>query len=225
MMMKPHLAKTSICTAFLATAMTAGSGLFSAVFAQSTDSTQVPASSRLTFGTDLGAGILPPAGSNGIGRYFSSRPQNSIVIGPALQDAQYPENASQFWLEIDSNRNTRTNALSAQIGLGYAPVPELGIAVGPFVELGSTRSENIGNYQTGGYAPDQRRSQVLFSDSDNAFHDAGLAASLSYMPLEDIWIGLHGSVSRNMAPPHPEQSILDGIDAMLGLTASYRIEF
>jgi len=104
-------------------------------------------------------------------------------------------------------------------------VPELGIAVGPFVELGSTRSENIGNYQTGGYAPDQRRSQVLFFDSDNAFHDAGLAASLSYMPLEDIWIGLHGSVSRNMAPPHPEQSILDGIDAMLGLTASYRIEF
>jgi len=32
-------------------------------------------------------------------------------------------------------------------------------------------------------------------------------------------------VSHSIAPSPPNQGILDGIDAMLGLTASYRIEF
>ena len=65
-----------------------------------------------------------------------------------------------------------------------------------------------------------------FALGDNAVtNDAGLAGSLSYMPLEDIWIGLHGSVSRDLTSTNRKDGFLDGIDAMLGLTASYRIQF
>ncbi len=223
-MTKPHLITSMLYPALLITLMITGFGQGPVALAQSNDISgvsQTGSGSRLTFGNDLGVGILPPVGRNNISRYFSSRTRNSILFGPESGDA---EQSSRLWLELDNPGNTR-NGLSAQIGLGYSPTPDLGIAFGSFFDLSATRSENIGIYQTGGYGIERHRSQVLLTEGGNSFNDAGLAASLSYMPLQDIWIGLHGSVSRNMTPTQPDQNILDGIDAMLGLTASYRIEF
>ncbi|RCK47945.1 hypothetical protein [Thalassospira profundimaris] len=220
-MMKLHLANFSLYSALLAALITVGMGRLSSAYAQSDDVPSISSAPRLAFGSDLGAAILPPAGHNGISRYFSGRTRSSFLLGPEPDDTGQ---GSQFWLEMDGTRNTH-NGLSAQIGLGYSPTPGLGIAVGPFLDLSASKSENIGIYQTGGYAFEQPRRPLLLSESDNDINDAGLAASLSYMPLQDIWIGLHGSVSRNLTPSQPDQSVLDGIDAMLGLTARYRIEF
>lgn len=223
-MTKSHLMATLLYPAFLAALIATGFGQGSVAHAQSNpvpDISQTEPTSRLAFGGSPGIGILPPAGQNGISRYFSGRARNSILLGTEPGD---PEQGSLLWLELDSTR-TLQNRFSTQIGLGYAPSPDLGFAVGPFIDLSAAKSENIGIYQTGGYAFDENRNRVLLSEGGNSFNDAGLAASLSYMPLQDIWIGLHGSVSRNLTPVQPDQSILDGIDAMLGLTASYRIEF
>ena len=224
-MTKSHLISNLLCPTFLTAFIMTGFGDGSVAHAQSNEisgPSQTEPASRLVFGGDPGAGILPPAGQNGISRYFSGRTRNSIVLGTEPDDTA--QNSSLLWLEFDSTKTPR-NGLSTQIGLGYAPSPDFGFAVGPFLDLSAAKSENIGIYQTGGYAFDESRNRVLLSEGGNSFNDAGLAASLSYMPLPDIWIGLHGSVSRNLTPAQPDQSILDGIDAMLGLTASYRIKF
>ncbi|MBX2832808.1 MAG: hypothetical protein KTR23_16915 [Rhodospirillales bacterium] len=156
-----------------------------------------------------------------VGNYFSGRTSYAISLGT---DPSEPDRAEQFWLAFDGINNDQ-QGISAQIGLGYAPTPTLGFAVGPFLDLNTATTENIGIYQSGGLAPERSLRRAFLSHNGVLFNDAGLAASLSYMPLEDIWIGLHGSVSHNLIPTAPDQGILDGIDAMLGLTASYRIQF
>lgn len=223
-MTKTHLITRLLYPTLLAALIVTGFGHGSVAHAQSSDisnALQTGPASRLAFGGDPGIGILPPVGQNGLSRYFSGRTRNRILLGTESRDT---EQGNLFWLEFDSTR-TLGNSLGTQIGLGYAPSSEFGFAVGPFLDLGAAKSGNIGIYQTGGNAFDQDQNRVLFSEGLNTFNDAGLAASLSYMPLQDIWIGLHGSVSRNLSPTQPDQSTLDGIDAMLGLTARYRIAF
>ncbi|MEQ8392125.1 MAG: hypothetical protein RIB30_14130 [Thalassospira sp.] len=221
-MTKLHLIKRSLLTLILATCISTGLGPIYAAYAQSNETAEtVSPSSRLAFGGGFATGILPPAGHDGIGNYFSGRTSYGISLRSAPDQ---PDRTDQFWLELDSNTNNQ-QGISAQIGLGYSPTPDVGFAVGPFLDLNAATTDNIGIYQTGGLAIEQPRQRALISGNHNAFNDAGLAASLSYMPLEDIWIGLHGSVSHSLTPTPPDQGILDGIDAMLGLTARYRIEF
>lgn len=221
-MTKLHLIKQSLLTLILAACISTGLGLIYAAHAQSIESAEtVTPSSRLAFGGGFATGILPPAGHDGIGNYFSVRTSYGISLRSVPTE---PNRTDQFWLELDSNTNSQ-KGISAQIGLGYSPTPDVGFAVGPFLDLNAATSDNIGIYQTGGLATERPPQRALISGNSSAFNDAGLAASLSYMPLEDIWIGLHGSVSHSLSPTPPDQGILDGIDAMLGLTASYRIEF
>lgn len=222
-MTKHVWAYPSRMAAFLTTFLCVGFAQTGPSFAQSLESEERTTSgSRLVpGGSAFTSGILPPVGAYGIGNYFSGQSRYSITLGEEPDDEHVRD---QYWLELDSSTNTR-QGVSAQIGLGYSPSPNLGFAVGSFLDLDAASSRNIGLYHTGGYAVEPTSRRVLLSSSSSSFNDAGLAASLSYMPLEDIWIGLHGSVSRNFTPTSPDDGVLDGIDAMLGLTASYRIKF
>lgn len=222
-MTKQVWAYPSRMAAFLTTFLCVGFAQTGPSFAQTLETEERTTSGArlIPGGSAFTSGILPPVGANGIGNYFSGQSRYSIALGEQPDDGAIRD---QYWLELDSSTNAR-QGVSAQIGLGYSPSPDLGIAVGSFLDLDATSSRNIGVYQTGGHAVEPPSRRVLLSNSGSSFNDAGLAASLSYMPLEDIWIGLHGSVSRNLSPANPDEGVLDGIDAMLGLTASYRIEF
>ncbi|MFV1852872.1 MAG: hypothetical protein ACFHHU_18000 [Porticoccaceae bacterium] len=222
-MTKQVWAYPSRMAAFLTTFLCVGFAQTGPSFAQTLESEdRTTSGSRLIpGGSAFTSGILPPVGTNGIGNYFSGQSPYSVPLGNEPDDGSVRD---QYWLELDSSTNAR-QGVSAQIGVGYSPSPDLGFAVGSFLDLDAASSRNIGVYQTGGYAVEPLSRRVLISNSGSSFNDAGLAASLSYMPLEDIWIGLHGSVSRNLTPTTPDEGVLDGIDAMLGLTASYRIEF
>ena len=224
-MTNPHLSINWLLAAPLATVF--GFGPLDAAYAQSTATstmTDAPSSSSsyLVPGGNLMSGILPPAGHNSLGRYISGRTTYGIQISP--DDTNNTDDAGQVWLELNGQTTDR-NGMSAQVGLGYAPTPDVGIAVGPFVDLSGSRSDNFGAYEAGSYEHQTRSSRIMLSDGSSGFDDAGFAASLSFMPLEDIWIGLHGSVSHSLTPSETHQGMLDGIDAMLGLTARYRIEF
>lgn len=219
-MSKPYLSINWLLAAPLATLF--GVSALECAYAQSstTDENPLP-TSYLVPGGGLGSGILP---HNSLGPYFSGRTIYGFQIHPTANDSTDTDNTAQVWLELDGH-TTATNGVSAQVGLGYSPSPGLGFSVGPFVDLNGPIARNIGVYEAGsdGYQP--RSTRLLLSKGGNRLDDAGLAASLSFMPLEDIWIGLHGSVSHSLTPSESPQGMLDGIDAMLGLTARYRIEF
>lgn len=172
-------------------------------------------------GSAFGPGGISSTVPHDFDQDFTPSSRYGIALAPTPSD---PENTSQYWLEFGGVPRT-DRGMNAQIGLGYSPSPDLGFTVGPFLDLDAATPGNIGIYQTDRLGA-QRRIRSGFSGSGTGdAHDAGLAGSLSYMPLEDIWIGLHGSVSRDLTPRNSEDGLLDGIDAMLGLTARYRIEF
>lgn len=141
-----------------------------------------------------------------------------------------------MWLEATATP-TSHNGFAAQLGIGYAPSPDLGFAAGPVLMLNSPLlgtgygEEDPNDFSVtptvppdGWWSPRHEfRAQADPQDS------AGLAASLSYMPFEDIWIGIHGRVSKNLNANNDTQKskdgLLDNIDTMLGLTAGYRLNF
>ncbi|MDP2699573.1 hypothetical protein [Thalassospira sp.] len=166
-------------------------------------------------------GILPMPGMSGGTRH------NLMVFGPDEQDPSADDGL--MWLEMGMGPTT-SNGVSAQLGLGYAPSSDLGLSFGPVVELNGTLGQGMGAGYADDYSvtPTQRQGGStqrlrLTSSLPSGQDNAGLAASLSYMPLQDIWIGVHGRVTSdfNAAPG----STLPGVDAMLGLTAGYRLEF
>ena len=70
-------------------------------------------------------GILPPASPGGMRNYFSTRGNRGIVLGNPANDSESDQ--SLFWLEMDS-QPTSSNGIAAQIGIGFAPRPDLGFA-------------------------------------------------------------------------------------------------
>ncbi|WP_147262312.1 hypothetical protein [Thalassospira xiamenensis] len=171
-------------------------------------------------------GILPPASPGGMRNYFSTRGNRGIVLGHPASDSEGDQ--SLFWLEMDS-QPTSSNGIAAQIGIGFAPRPDLGFAFGPVFELNGPigQSASIGSGNDYDVTPTHRPSGVYsqnFSSNPAGTDDAGIAASLSYMPFQDIWIGLHGRVTSDLSSG-PNAAEPDRFDAMLGLTAGYRLEF
>ena len=172
-------------------------------------------------GSAFGPGGISASNASGHDHEFIPSARYGFTMNP---DAYTPENPSQYWLEFGGAPRA-DNRINARIGLGYSPSPDLGFSMGPFLDLDVAAPGMIGVYQTdqfGGRHPFRPRFAL---GNVAATNDAGLAGSLSYMPLEDIWIGLHGSVSRDLTNTNTRDGLLDGIDAMLGLTASYRIQF
>lgn len=208
---------------FLTALLIAGFGQRSLAIAQSLENDlQVPPGMQLVpGGSAFGPGGIPTSHTSGLDGEFIPSARYGLTINP---DAYAQESPSQYWLEF-SGTPRAGSGMNARIGLGYSPSPDLGFSMGPFLDLDVAAPGTIGVYQTdqfGGRHP----LHPGFALGDNAVtNDAGLAGSLSYMPLEDIWIGLHGSVSRDLTSTNRKDGFLDGIDAMLGLTASYRIQF
>ncbi|MCC9624594.1 hypothetical protein LPB41_23170 [Thalassospira sp. MA62] len=185
------------------------------------DSTLLSASRHPGFMTSSGNAT---DGTVSTPKYGFGNTPYTLSLGTPSDDGTSPDH----WLWFGLNGADSPNrALRAQIGLGYAPTPDTGLAVGPFVDLNGSIGNQIGIYPSGTMAgTDLTGRRMGRQNRESASDDAGLAASLSYMPLPDIWIGLHGSVSRSLTPDDgPNNGALDGIDAMLGLTAHYRFEF
>lgn len=236
-MTKLHLACTVPTLTFLTALLCAGLAQNTSAIAQSVaPSIAQPTPSpnantpgrQLVFGggsSSFSSGILPPAGHSRIGNYFDRQHQYGIALGPTpdVSDDGSPP-TDQYWLEFGGTAENH-HRLNAQIGLGYSPTPDLGIAVGSYFDVNAATNTGYGNYQPGGYAQPRLRQRPSLTESGSFLNDAGLAASLSYMPFADIWIGLHGSVSRNLSTTPTDDGTLDGIDAMLGLTATYKVEF
>lgn len=147
-MTKLHFVKQSLLTIILITCISTGLGHFYAAHAQSNDRNQTPP--RLSFGGDVIPGMTSQSSYDPVGNYFYGRTSYAIPLG---DDPNEPERTDQFWLAFDGINNDQ-QGISAQIGLGYAPTPTLGFAVGPFLDLNTTTSENIGLYQSGGLAPE-----------------------------------------------------------------------
>ena len=199
--------------------------------------TATPAETGVTIGmpeidllhSNLVPGILPPLGQSGLSQYFSQSGNRSIILGSPSGGEN--EDVSLFWLEMNS-RPQPGKGVSAQIGLGFAPRPDLGIAFGPVFELNGPIGKSIGNDTSHDYdvtpthRPGDYYNQEFSSRRSNnsGTDDAGIAASLSYMPFKDIWIGLHGRLTSDLTSA-PNTGGTDSFDAMLGLTAGYRLEF
>ncbi len=210
-------------TTFLTTLLCAGLIQNGFSYAQSPED-NIPAQDGthlIPGGSMFGTGILPPFGRIGSMADLTPSARYGIALGPSADD---PTDTSHYWLELGSTSRSE-QGMRGQIGLGYSPSPEIGFAMGPFFDLDSSAPGGIGVYQTDEFAAGQSTRHGFVVGGDGLTNDAGLAGSLSYMPLPDIWIGMHGSVSRDLGAQNPNDGLLDGIDAMLGLTASYRIKF
>ncbi|OSQ32712.1 hypothetical protein TH468_04005 [Thalassospira sp. MCCC 1A03138] len=174
-------------------------------------------------------GILPPALPGGMSNYFAPRRNHGIVLNNPSTDGE--SDPSLLWFEIDSQPTTN-NGIAAQFGIGYAPRPDLGFAFGPVFELNGPIGQSIGTDQRNDFDVTPTHHPGGFyrhnfsgnPGNPSGTDDAGIAASLSYMPFQDIWIGLHGRLTSDLAPD-PNTGALDRFDAMLGLTAGYRLEF
>lgn len=223
-MAKRHWIEPVRTATFLTTLLCAGLVQNSNAFAQSRDNNvPVEDGARLIPGGSIfGAGLLPPAGRIGPNLDFTPSARYGLALGPSTDDTT---DTSRYWLEFGGTTSRSARGMSGQIGLGYSPSPEIGFAVGPFFDLGNAGPGSLGVYQTDDFGTGQSTRHGFVVGGDGLTNDAGLAGSLSYMPLPDIWIGMHGSVSRDLGAQNPSDGLLDGIDAMLGLTASYRIEF
>lgn len=228
--------------AILAVAVTTG-GFWQTAQAQSTQST-TPDETGVTIGMlqtgtqagnspkSLVPGILPPALRSGMSSYFFPRPNHGILLNNSSRSNE--NDRSLLWFEMDS-QPTSNNGVSTQFGIGYAPQPNLGFAFGPVFELNGPigQSLGIGSGNDDDVTPTHRPGGVYspnFSGNrgnpgnPSGTDDAGIAASLSYMPFQDIWIGLHGRVTSDLSSG-PNTAAPDRFDAMLGLTAGYRLEF
>ena len=179
-------------------------------------------------------GILPGPGRNGFDTYFSSAPSRSHGVVLTLPGSKSNPNdnnqAGLMWFEANSNQ-TANNGLAAQFGIGYSPNRAVGFAFGPVVELngslghhiGSSSSDNEDYLVTPTLRNDTGISSVGFGSGQGS-DSAGLAASLSYMPFEDLWVGIHGRLTSDLTSSSSRSSN-DRFDAMLGLTAGYRLQF
>ncbi|NIY76586.1 hypothetical protein HED22_13125 [Thalassospira sp. HF15] len=208
---------------FLMTLLIAGLVQSPLVMAQSleTDPASPPAIQLVPGGSAFGPGGIRTANPTGFDRDFTPSARYGITLNP---DANAPDDPAQYWLEFGGAPRA-DHGMNARIGLGYSPSPDLGFSLGPFVDLDAAAPGTVGVYQTDPFGTQRPMRPGFGHSSTGITHDAGLAGSLSYMPLEDIWIGLHGTLSRDLSTQNPEDGLLDGIDAMLGLTARYRIEF
>ncbi len=208
---------------FLTALLYAGFAQLSIAFAQSVEH-EPSASNRIELipgGSAFGPGGILPSTGTAIDHSVSRYGGYGIALNP--QDA-IQENSALYWLEFGGMPHA-DHGVNARIGLGYSPSRDLGFSVGPFLDLDTTSPNDRSIYQTDTFGRSNRgRSSFGLTDLTMT-RDAGLAGSLSYMPLEDIWIGLHGTVSRDLTTGRNHDGFLDGIDAMLGLTARYRIEF
>ncbi|OKH88705.1 hypothetical protein LF95_00950 [Thalassospira sp. TSL5-1] len=178
-------------------------------------------------------GILPAPGRNGFDNYFStgaSRQRTAILTLPGSQSKSgEKQQNSMMWLEASTDQSPG-NGISAQFGVGYSPSRTLGFAVGPVVQLngslgrhmGMTTSEDADYLVTPTLRHDNTLSATGFS-SEQGTDGVGLAASLSYMPFEDLWIGIHGRLTSDLTSSSSNPT--DRFDAMLGLTAGYRLKF
>jgi hypothetical protein len=186
-----------------------------------TDRPSRPAIQLVPGGSAFGPNGISPASPTGLNPDFTPSARYGITTNP---DPNASESQSQYWLEFGGAPRA-DRGMNALIGLGYSPSPDLGFSMGPFVDLDAAAAGTVGVYQTDTFGRQHAVRPGFARSAIGSSQDAGLAGSLSYMPLEDIWIGLHGSVSRDLSTQNSEDGLLDGIDAMLGLTARYRIEF
>jgi len=220
---RPSWAKRHrICT-FLTALLYAGLTQTPSAFAQSLESEPTSQSGvkLIPGGSAFGPGGIAYSGPTGFDQNFTPSARYGLTLGPDPTDA---DTAPQYWFEFGGAPRT-DHGMNAQIGFGYSPSPDVGLSVGPFLDLDAATPGNLGVYQTNTFGVQQHVRPSFGITGTGVSNDAGLAGSLSYMPLEDIWIGLHGSVSRDLTPANPTDGLLDGIDAMLGLTASYRVQF
>ncbi|RCK41052.1 hypothetical protein TH25_23835 [Thalassospira profundimaris] len=178
-------------------------------------------------------GILPAPGRNGFNNYFAtdaSRQRTAILTLPGSQtksDAR--QQSGVMWLEASSDQ-TSGKGVSAQFGVGYSPYRTLGFAVGPVVQLNGSLGSHMGmsTSEDDDYlvTPTLRHDSTLSATgfaAEQGSDSAGLAASLSYMPFEDLWIGIHGRLTSDLTSSSSNPT--DRFDAMLGLTAGYRLKF
>ena len=172
-------------------------------------------------GSAFGPGSFSQSAPTGFDHGFFPSARYGLTLNPKLDNAGNPP---QYWFEFGGTPRA-DRGMNAQIGFGYSPSPDVGFSVGPFLDLDAATPGRFGVYQTDTFGAQHHVRPGFGITGTGVRNDAGLAGSLSYMPLEDIWIGLHGSVSRDLTAANPNDGLLDGIDAMLGLTASYRIQF
>jgi len=207
----------------LATLLIASTAQSPVVMAQSLE-TEASSSSGFQLipgGSAFGPDGISPSSPSGFNPDFTPSARYGITLDP---DANASGNPSQYWLEFGGAPRS-DHGINARIGLGYSPSPDLGFSMGPFFDLNAAAPGTVGVYETDQFGTRHLARPRFGLNSVSNANDAGLAGSLSYMPLEDIWIGLHGSVSRDLGTKNTEDGLLDGIDAMLGLTASYKIKF
>ncbi len=192
-----------------------------------------PSAAPAKISSYLVQGILPGPGRNRFDNYFATdatRKHGTILSLPGSQSKPgQPAQSSMMWLEASSEQ-TGSNGISAQFGVGYAPNRNLGFAMGPVVKLNGSLGSHIGMssgedadyFVTPTLRHDNTLSGIGFSNEQGS-DSAGLAASLSYMPFEDLWIGIHGRLTSDLTSSGSNPS--DRFDAMLGLTAGYRLKF
>lgn len=219
----PNWAKRHRIWIFLTALLHAGLVQNPSAFAQSLQSepTSQTGVTLIPGGSAFGPGGISSSNPIGFDRSFTPSARYGLTLGP---DATDPHNPAQYWFEF-SGAPRSDHGINAQIGFGYSPSPDVGFTVGPFLDLDAATPGNFDVYQTDAFGVQHRAHPGFVFTGTGLTNDAGLASSLSYMPLEDIWIGLHGSVSRDLTTTSPSDGLLDGIDAMLGLTARYRIQF
>ncbi|AUG51655.1 hypothetical protein [Thalassospira marina] len=178
-------------------------------------------------------GILPAPGRNGFDNYFATGPSRShatiLTLPGSKAKTGSKKQESVMWFEANSDQ-TPGKGVSAQFGIGYSPNRSLGFAVGPVVELNGSLGNHVG--VSGSDDEDYLVTPTMRSENglsgigfgnEQGSDSAGLAASLSYMPFEDLWVGIHGRLTSDLTSS--SSSPTDRFDAMLGLTAGYRLQF
>ncbi|OSQ39434.1 hypothetical protein [Thalassospira mesophila] len=193
-----------------------------------------PAETAADTSSYLVQGILPAPGRHGFDNYFSSAPgrrHGAVLTLPGSKtNGNTKDQSGLMWFEANSDQ-TANKGLSAQFGIGYSPNRAVGFAFGPVVELNGSLGHHIGT--SGTDDEDYLVTPTLRNDSgisgagfngETGSDSAGLAASLSYMPFEDLWVGIHGRLTSDLTSSSSSSST-DRFDAMLGLTAGYRLQF
>jgi hypothetical protein len=222
-LLRPSWAKTHRIWISLTALLFAGLVQNPSAFAQSleTEPTSQTGMNLIPGGSAFGPGGISYLGPTGFDHGFVPSARYGLTPDPQPDDTNSPP---QYWFEFGGTPRA-DRGMNAQVGFGYSPSPDVGFTVGPFLDLDAATPGSLGVYQSDTFDVQHRARPVFGLSGTGLSNDAGLAGSLSYMPLEDIWIGLHGSVSRDLTPTNPNDGLLDGIDAMLGLTASYQIQF
>jgi len=179
-------------------------------------------------------GILPAPGRAGFDNYFSTAPSrhHGAVLTLPGRSTNNADNDQTGLMLLEANSNqTDGKGVSAQFGIGYSPNRNVGFAFGPVVELNGSLGNHIGASASDDedylVTPTMRNDNGIASagfNNETGTDSAGLAASLSYMPFEDLWVGIHGRLTSDLTSSSGN-STTDRFDAMLGLTAGYRLQF